>query len=245
MRHRQLRWPVPDELEAKLVGQRVSQVRRRGKYLIVDCGPGHLIIHLGMSGALRIFDQTPTAPGIHDHIDIRFGQARLLRYTDPRRFGAFLYTELAPEEHRLLRGIGVEPLHDDFDGAYLYQATRGRRLPVKALLMDSKIVAGVGNIYANEALYRAAIRPRRRAGSLSRLACASLASAVKTVLGQAIEAGGTTLRDFVTAEGRPGYFRQSLAVYGRAGQPCPVCGACLKEIRIAQRSSVYCPDCQR
>jgi formamidopyrimidine-DNA glycosylase len=198
-----------------------------------------------MSGSLRIHRGAAPPPGPHDHVDLQFGPRLLLRYTDPRRFGALLLADDGDRSHALLRALGPEPLEPAFDGDLLYRCSRDRRVTIKALIMDSRVVVGVGNIYANEALYRAGIRPQRRAGRLSRRACDDLAQAIKAVLAEAIEAGGTTLRDFVGGDGRPGYFRMALAVYGRGGQPCPGCGTPLRETRLNQRSTVYCPSCQR
>lgn len=245
VRQRSLRWPVSAELEQALQAKILKDVRRRGKYLLLDFNAGHLIIHLGMSGSLRVIQGQVPKAGVHDHIDFSFRGEKTLRFTDPRRFGAVLYQRARPETHSLLNRLGPEPLGESFDAEYLYRLTRSRRAPIKALLMDSRVVVGVGNIYANEALYHAGIRPSRRAGRLSRAACAGLVDAIRRVLREAIDAGGTTLRDFAAGEGRPGYFQLSLAVYGRAGQPCSHCGSTLKSARIAQRGTVYCPHCQR
>ncbi|MEK9533451.1 MAG: bifunctional DNA-formamidopyrimidine glycosylase/DNA-(apurinic or apyrimidinic site) lyase, partial [Halieaceae bacterium] len=201
-----------------------------------------LMVHLGMSGSLRIMPaDTPAL--FHDHIDLVLDDGRCLRYHDPRRFGSFHW--LRTLEHPLLDHLGPEPLAASFDGSYLYERSRGRRIPVKQFIMDGKIVVGVGNIYANEALFMAGIHPARAAGRVALLRYESLAQTIKTVLGDAIEQGGTTLRDFVGGDGSPGYFAQQLRVYGRQGQPCRVCKSALKEIRQGGRSTVYCPDCQR
>lgn len=243
VRERRLRWPVPRGLEATVAGQRIHAVRRRAKYLLIDLDTGSLILHLGMSGALRILPAA-TPPGKHDHLDLDLDDGQCLRLTDPRRFGALLWTTRRPESHKLLRELGPEPLSDDFNGDYLFELSRGRRAAVKSFIMDSHVVVGVGNIYANEALFLAGIHPARAAGRISRQRYEQLAAAIKAVLEQSIRVGGTTLRDFTGSDGRPGYFRQSLRVYERAGQPCPACGEAIRLKRIGQRSSYYCPHCQ-
>ncbi|WP_297526871.1 bifunctional DNA-formamidopyrimidine glycosylase/DNA-(apurinic or apyrimidinic site) lyase [Thiohalobacter sp.] len=243
VRQRRLRWAIPKALERELPGQPVTAVERRAKYLLIRTPAGTAILHLGMSGSLRLLPaDTPAGP--HDHVDLVLEDGRCLRLTDPRRFGALLWTRRDPARHRLLAGLGPEPLGPEFDGALLHARSRGRRTPVKAFIMDSHVVVGVGNIYANEALFRAGIHPARAAGRIGRTRCDRLAQAIREVLAEAIAQGGTSLRDFVGSDGRPGYFRQTLAVYGRGGQPCPRCGHALREIRIAQRSTVYCPRCQ-
>jgi len=244
VRQTQLRWPVPDALATQIAGARVLRVARRAKYLLIETSRGTLIIHLGMSGSLRIVDDT-LAPGAHDHIDLHFGEGKLLRYTDPRRFGAWLWSEQAAAQHPLLASLGPEPLGENFDGDYLFKASRGRKLSIKAFIMDSHTVAGVGNIYANEALFRAGIHPRRAAGRTSRARHLRLAAAIRAVLAAAIRQGGTTLRDFLNSEGKPGYFQQSLHVYGRTSEPCTQCGAPIRETRSGQRSTFYCARCQR
>lgn len=243
VRQRQLRWPVPRGLERKLLGQRIKHIDRRGKYLLLSIGDGTLIIHLGMSGSLRVLPK-PSAPGPHDHIDLLLGDGRCLRFTDPRRFGAWLWTDKPVDQHPLLARLGPEPLSAAFNGDYLYQLSRGRKVAVKNFVMNSRIVVGVGNIYANEALFRAGILPARAAGRISAQRYAQLAEAIKAVLTDAIRQGGTTLRDFVGGEGKPGYFTQSLQVYGRRGVACPHCATPIRERRIGQRSSFYCPTCQ-
>ncbi len=243
VRNGRLRWPVPADLSATLAGQCVRDVRRRGKYLLLECDAGTLILHLGMSGSLRVVPHGLPA-GPHDHLDIEVGDAAL-RLRDPRRFGSVHWTAGDPASHPLLARLGPEPLERGFDGGCLHAAARGRRVSVKALLMDSHVVVGVGNIYANEALFRAGIRPRRRCDRLTREECRRLAVTVRSVLAQAVEQGGTSLRDFVREDGRPGYFVQELKVYGRGGMPCLACGATLKETRQGQRTTVYCPRCQR
>lgn len=244
VRNGKLRWPVPAALPKLLPGTKIQSVTRRGKYLLIDCGSGHLILHLGMSGSLRLVPEAAAA-GAHDHVDIAFSSGQVLRLRDPRRFGAVLWTEQDPMAHKLLANLGPEPLLDGFDGAYLYLRSRGRKGAVKQFIMDGQVVVGVGNIYANEALYRAAIHPGRAAGRVSLARYQDLSAAIKNVLAAAIEQGGTTLRDFVGGAGEPGYFRQQLLVYGRGGEPCLNCGARLRETRLGQRSTVYCVACQR
>ncbi|HSH70488.1 MAG TPA: bifunctional DNA-formamidopyrimidine glycosylase/DNA-(apurinic or apyrimidinic site) lyase [Deferrisomatales bacterium] len=244
VRQPRLRWPVPEGLSSLLAGRRVEHLTRRGKYLLLGVGTGTLLIHLGMSGSLRLVP-ADTPPRRHDHLDLLVEGGQAVRLTDPRRFGAVLWTADAPSEHPLLAQLGPEPLGPEFDGGTLWQRARGRQVAVKALLMDSRVVVGVGNIYANEALFRSRIDPRRAAGRISALRFGRLAEAVRTVLTEAIEQGGTTLRDFVAGDGRPGYFQQQLQVYGRAGRPCVRCATALREVRLGQRSSVFCPRCQR
>ncbi len=244
IRQPQLRWPVPEALPALIGRRRVLSVERRGKYLMLAFSNGHLLLHLGMSGSLRIVDRT-VPPGKHDHLDIIFNGGRALRLTDPRRFGACLWTAADPSDHKLIRHLGPEPLSDAFTADYLFGKTRNRKQAIKTLIMDSKVVVGVGNIYANEALFMAGIRPTRAAGSISKAACERLINHIKAVLDRAIAQGGTTLKDFVGGDGKPGYFKQELQVYGRAGAPCPACGKPLKEVRLGQRATVYCAVCQR
>ena len=243
VREPRLRWPVPDELPQRLEGQRIDRVERRAKYLLFTTTAGQLMVHLGMSGSLRVVNQNEP-PSYHDHLDIVFDDGRALRYNDPRRFGCCLWLEPG-EPHKLLANLGPEPLRDEFDGELLYRRSRGRKGAVKQFIMDGKIVVGVGNIYANEALFFAGIRPDRAAGRISRARYVRLAVEIKRVLTSAIEQGGTTLRDFVGGDGKPGYFAQQLRVYGRTGQPCRVCSTPLREQRLGQRSSVYCVVCQR
>jgi len=239
-----LRWPVPATLAKNIRHNHIKQVSRRAKYLLIGTEKGTIIIHLGMSGSLRIVRDN-TAPGPHDHIDMLLDNNILLRYTDPRRFGAWLWTEDNVESHPLLCRLGHEPLGDDFNADYFFGRSRGRRLAIKSFLMDSHVVVGIGNIYASEALFRAGIHPARAAGRISRQRYVKLVDAVKQVLTEAIRQGGTTLRDFSNGEGKPGYFQQSLNVYGQSGEPCPVCTTPIRGIRIGQRSTFYCPRCQR
>ena len=244
VRERRLRWPVSPGLERLLPEQTVLDVRRRAKYLLIETAAGTVIAHLGMSGSLRIVPSELPA-GKHDHIDIRFDTGHSLRLTDPRRFGALLWTSEPVERHELLATLGPEPLSDALSGDYLFQAARGRKVAVKNFIMDGHVVVGVGNIYANEALFLAGIHPLRSAGRVSRDRYAALAAAIKHVLAASIEMGGTTLRDFVGGDGKPGYFKQTLRVYDRLGAPCRQCGAPLRGKRIGQRSSFYCVHCQR
>ena len=243
VREPRLRWPVPSAVLA-LAGRTVSAVRRRGKYLLVDCGDGHLILHLGMSGSLRVLDPaTPLEP--HDHYDLLLESGRCLRFNDPRRFGSLHWSEGDPADHPLLAALGPEPLTSAFNADYLARRARGRRVAIKQFLMDQRVVVGVGNIYASEALYRAGVHPRRAAGRVSGARLAALVEAIRAVLGAAIRAGGTTLRDYVGADGTPGYFRQRLYVYERAGRPCRRCRTPVRHLVQGQRSTYYCPRCQR
>ncbi len=243
VRNPNLRWPVPADLSRRLCGEEVLDLRRRGKYLVFDCRRGHLLVHLGMSGRLTLVADGEPARA-HDHVDVRFEGGRSLRLTDPRRFGAMLWIRGRAEDHVLLRGLGLEPLEDAFDGCALHAKARGRRVAVKQFLMDSRVVAGVGNIYANEALFEAGIHPLRSAGRLSRRRCDRLAASVRSTLQRALAAGGTTLRDFASAEGRPGHFGRQCAVYGRAGEPCRACSTPIRAVRQGQRATYYCPACQ-
>ncbi|MCG8669659.1 MAG: bifunctional DNA-formamidopyrimidine glycosylase/DNA-(apurinic or apyrimidinic site) lyase [Pseudomonadales bacterium] len=243
VRNSSLRWPVPVAELQSLQRCQITSVERRGKYLLLSTSKGTVIIHLGMSGSLRIAkaDEPPMA---HDHVDLTLSDGAMLRYTDPRRFGCWLFTSEDPYDHELLNELGPEPLNDEFDLEYLYQASRGRKVAVKQFIMNSHVVVGVGNIYANEALFLAGIHPKRAAGKISRQRYERLVPAIKEVLGQAIEQGGTTLKDFVGGDGKPGYFKQSLNVYGRGGEPCVTCDRPLKEIRMGQRTTVFCKFCQ-
>ena len=315
VRERRLRYPIAEGTEAALAGQSVHGVRRRGKYLLLQLERGGVLVHLGMSGSLRVLPAA-TPPGPHDHLDLCLSSAsegcserstqeappppgeglgrggskqapdllldraaaplapdagerplstalkgerddarpaqiptetpvQCLRLRDPRRFGLFLWTPEPLEEHPLIRRLGPEPLGPDFDGDRLYAHSRGRRTAVKAFIMESGEVVGVGNIYANESLYRAGIHPARACGRIGLARYRRLAAAIREVLAQAIEQGGTSLRDFVREDGSPGYFAVALKVYGRAGEPCPACGEPVRQRRIGQRSSYFCPRCQR
>lgn len=243
LRRPDLRWPIPPEISNELPGQRIASVQRRAKYLLLEAESGSAILHLGMSGCLRVLPQGTPAQ-THDHVDLELDSGQLLRLTDPRRFGALLWQPL-DTLHPLLRGLGPEPLSDDFNVDYLMARCAGRKGPIKHLLMDQGIVVGVGNIYAAESLFRAGIHPARAAGRIAKTRLALLVSAVKDILGHAIERGGTTLRDFLNPDGEPGYFEQELFVYGRAGLPCKACGSALKDAAWGQRATVYCPRCQR
>jgi formamidopyrimidine-DNA glycosylase len=241
---RRLRWPVAARLGATVAGQRIRGIGRRGKYLLLELESGTLLLHLGMSGNLRALPASaPRLP--HDHFDLVLDSGVALRFNDPRRFGSLLYVRGDPLAHPLLAHLGPEPLSRAFDTACLWKVTRGRRVAVKQLLMNSRLVVGVGNIYASEALFRARIRPSRPARSLRRAEVARLVRAVRTVLERAIRAGGTTLRDYLRADGSPGYFRQRLYVYERAGKACRRCGTPVRAIVQGQRSTYYCPSCQK
>ncbi|MDH5577083.1 MAG: bifunctional DNA-formamidopyrimidine glycosylase/DNA-(apurinic or apyrimidinic site) lyase [Betaproteobacteria bacterium] len=242
VREPRLRWPVPDAVR-DLAGLTVRSVKRRAKYLLLDCGAGHLIVHLGMSGSLRLLP-AGTAFDKHDHFDLVLGE-RLLRLRDPRRFGAVLWRAAGAAPHPLLARLGVEPLSRALDGARLHQLTRAHRAPIKVFLMDSRRVVGVGNIYASESLYRARIDPRTPARRLSPERCARLARAIKATLRAAIRAGGSSLRDFVGSDGVYGCFQLRSRVYGREGKPCRRCGAAVRRIEQGQRSTYFCPACQR
>ncbi len=244
VRDRRLRWRLPAGFEAAVEGRRVRDVARRAKYLLIGTDRGTLLVHLGMSGSLRVVDPAlPAKP--HDHVDLVLDCGRCVRFNDPRRFGSMHFVAGDPLAHPLLRALGPEPLSGAFDADYLYRRTRRRRVAIKQLLMNATIVVGVGNIYASEALFRAGVRPQRAAGRLSRAEVARIVAAVRRVLGAAIEVGGTTLRDYVNAEGSPGHFRQKLYVYERAGQPCRVCRTPIRQRMQGQRSTYWCPTCQR
>jgi formamidopyrimidine-DNA glycosylase len=243
IRQPRLRWPIPPVLRRKLPGQKIENVERRAKYLLVHTGAGAALLHLGMSGSLRVLP-AEVPPAAHDHFDWRLDSGRILRYTDPRRFGCLLW-QPPGKTHSLLADLGPEPLSADLDGAHLWKMSRGRSAPVKTFLMDQKIVVGVGNIYAAEALFAAGIHPRRAAGSVSLARYQRLADEIKRILAHAITRGGTTLRDFISPDGVPGYFEQELFVYGREGQPCKVCRTPIRAVVLGQRSTFYCARCQR
>lgn len=242
VRQPKLRYPVAPDLDRRLVGQTVQGLQRRGKYLLLGTNGGTLIVHLGMSGSLRVLPSA-TPPGAHDHVDIHFGTL-LLRYRDPRRFGLMLWSADDPAQHPLLAGLGVEPLGPAFDGPWLYRASRDRSTPIKLFLMDSHRIVGVGNIYASESLFRARIHPATPSGNLSPRRCARLATAIRETLTAAISAGGSSLRDFVGGDGRPGYFQQQYFVYGRTGEPCRECGTPVRKTIMGQRATFHCPRCQ-
>ena len=263
IRNAQLRWPIPKSLPRLLRGLTILSLKRRAKYLLMDCGSGTLILHLGMSGSLRVLPYvmcaapargTPVGTpllrsdppaGKHDHFDLILDNGTLMRLRDPRRFGAVLWHSGDPATHPLLTTLGPEPLEKDFDAHYLYQATRGRSISIKQCIMDNHVVVGVGNIYANEALFRAGIRPQLAAGKLSLPRCTKLVAEIRATLAEAINLGGSTLRDFVNTSGQPGYFQQTYWVYGRAGEPCRRCGAPIRQVKQGQRSSFYCGNCQK
>lgn len=243
VREPRLRWPVAPELPSALAAQRIDSLERRGKYLLLRTLGGTLLVHLGMSGSLRYLPE-PAPPGAHDHIDVRFTGGGLLRFHDPRRFGSF-HLSAEPERHPLLKDLGPEPLSEGFDAEYLWRTCRGRAVAIKQHLMNGRVVVGVGNIYANEALFRAGLHPARAAGRIARARFEPLVTAVRDVLGDAIADGGTTLRDYVGADGNPGYFRQRLYVYERAGKPCRVCGHPVRQFTQGQRSTYWCAHCQQ
>lgn len=243
VRNANLRWKVPADIQT-LKGCRIAAARRRGKYLLLETDRGTLLMHLGMSGSLRVIESA--APWrAHDHFALELDGVRQLRLHDPRRFGCVLLLHEDPATHPLLRDLGPEPLGDEFTADYLFQRARGRAAPVKQFIMDSKIVVGVGNIYACESLFLAGIRPTRKAGKVSRAECSRLVAAIRRVLAASIKQGGTTLRDFLREDGEPGYFKQSLRVYDREGQPCKKCGALVKRIVLGQRGTCFCPACQK
>ncbi len=243
VRNAQLRWPIPGEVK-QLTGLEVLGIDRRAKYLLMRFATGTLLLHLGMSGTIRIIEKsTPVAK--HDHFDLAFVHGKVLRLNDPRRFGAVLWLAQNQDAQGLLAKLGPEPLSDDFAHGYLYGQAQNKKLPIKTFLMNNHIVVGVGNIYANEALFQAGILPTAKAGDISVQRYNRLTDIIKQVLSAAIKQGGTTLKDFTQADGRPGYFAQSLFVYGRAGQACLSCKDILLEVRQSNRSSVYCPTCQQ
>ena len=241
VRNPNLRWPVPEQVQ-QLVGEPIERVARRAKYLLLESAQGTAILHLGMSGSLRVIDKSVSVAK-HDHVDIEFASGKVLRLNDPRRFGAFLWQEPG-ETHELLGKLGPEPLTDDFHSDLLFEASRGKVTKVKNFIMDNHIVVGVGNIYANESLFKAGIDPRRPAGKISKKRYQLLTEKIKQTLAFAIEQGGATLKDFTQSDGNPGYFTQELLVYGRAGEECVTCSSKLKEVKIGQRATVFCPSCQ-
>ncbi len=240
-----LRWPVPADLPERLRGRRIDRIERRGKYLLLAIDRKTLVVHLGMTGSLRVFTAPPPERRPHDHFDLVLSDRVTIRYHDPRRFGALLWVERPAAEHPLLARLGPEPLSPAFDAGTLYAAVRRRSAPIKSVLMDNRVVVGVGNIYANEALFRAGIRPTRAAHRLTRPLAARLVDAIREVLREAIAAGGSTLRDYVNSGGAPGYFQLNYHVYGREGDPCRVCGTPIRARRLAGRASFFCPKCQR
>lgn len=247
VREYRLRWPIPRQLSKKLTGKVISDVNRRGKYILLTLDGGKqsetIIIHLGMSGSLRICNQSMAAEK-HDHVDIVFENGKLLRFRDPRKFGCLLMVQGSAHQHKLLSKLGIEPLSTEFDGHYLYEYANRRRCSIKALIMNSHIVTGVGNIYACESLYLAGINPGRKSSAISLARCQKLANSIKQVLSSAIEKGGTTLKDFTRENGEPGYFAQQLQVYGRKGEACYRCGKPVQHLKQQQRASYYCKSCQ-
>ena len=239
-----LRWPVPADLDVRMRGRTIDRVDRRSKYLLFHAGDSALLVHLGMTGTLRVF-RDPPPRRTHDHVDILLDDGTLLRYHDPRRFGAMLFVEASRDGHPLLDALGPEPFDAQFDAAYLWRTTRSRRAAIKLVLMDNRVVTGVGNIYANEALFRAGIHPGTRASRLSKARLERLVVAVRDVLHAAIAKGGSTLRDYVGSDGASGYFQLEYFVYGRDGEACRVCGHAVRSLRHGGRSSFYCPHCQR
>jgi formamidopyrimidine-DNA glycosylase len=244
VRYPSLRFPIEPNINQLVKEQTVQQVMRIGKYLLLNTAAGTMILHLGMSGSLRIFT-TPTPPKKHDHVDIVFANHVTLRLHDPRRFGAFLWTTEDPTKHPLLMHLGPEPLSKQFSTEYLWALAEKRKVSIKSFIMNSKVVVGVGNIYANEALFDAGIHPEQAAHSISKQKITLLVQSIKKILRKAIKQGGTTLKDFVDSTGKKGYFRVHLKVYGRGKQPCLICKTTIKEIRLGQRSTFYCPSCQK
>jgi formamidopyrimidine-DNA glycosylase len=245
IRNFSLRWPIDSDLRHILIGQTVQSIHRRAKYLLFKCDSGTLIIHLGMSGKLRILDSNTALPAEkHDHFEIQFDNGHLLRYNDPRRFGAILWTTDPIEQHKLLDHLGPEPLTNEFDDDYLFQQSRSRKCSIKTLIMNGKVVVGVGNIYASEALFLAKIHPKTLSNKLTKNQCVLLAQAIKTILEKAIKAGGTTLKDFRKSDGKPGYFAQELNVYGRKGEVCTQCDDTIAHYKELQRATFFCPSCQ-
>jgi formamidopyrimidine-DNA glycosylase len=244
VRDRRLRWPMAADLETAIRHQIVQRVERRAKYILIGFDAGTLIVHLGMSGSLRVLEAL-VPPRPHDHWDLVLDSSKALRFHDPRRFGSAHWTSSNPHQHPLLAKLAPEPLSDEFDAAYLHRATRHRSVAIKTFIMNSQVVVGVGNIYASEALFRAGISPRRAAGRITRAQALALTHAIKAVLTEAIDVGGTTLRDYVNTDGLPGYFRQRLFVYEREGQPCRTCRTPVKQFVQGQRSTYWCARCQR
>jgi formamidopyrimidine-DNA glycosylase len=243
VREPRLRWPVAKRLPRALAGARITHLERRAKYLLFGTDAGTLLVHLGMSGSLRYLPQAREG-GLHDHVDVHFADGGALRLNDPRRFGSFMLTT-KPSAHPLLKHLGPEPLGDEFDADYLWRTSRNRRVAIKQHLMNGRVVVGVGNIYASEALFRAGIHPQRLAGRIARARFTPLVASVRAVLSDAIDEGGTTLRNFVGGDGKPGYFRASLRVYERDGAPCVSCGTLIERRVLGQRATYYCPRCQR
>ena len=243
VRRSSLRWPIPVAELEQLVGQRIFQASRRAKYILLGFDSATIILHLGMSGSLRVLDKD-CEPKKHDHIDLVLNDEKILRFNDPRRFGCLLLTGDDPKEHKLLSHLGPEPLHNSFDAVYLFSQSRKRNVPIKNFIMQGQVVVGVGNIYASEALFLAGIRPTRIACKVAQKEYSKLVDTIKFVLQRSIDMGGTTLRDFTRVDGQAGYFKQKLQVYDRLDKPCRECGTLVKKVVIGQRSSFYCPKCQ-
>jgi formamidopyrimidine-DNA glycosylase len=244
IRQHKLRWPIPKNLPSLIKGKKIREVCRRAKYIYLRLDNGSVIIHLGMSGSLRICTEK-TPPEKHDHIDITVSNNKILRLRDPRKFGCVLWAPSGINQHKLIKPLGPEPLEDTFDAEYLHKKANRRQCSIKALIMNSHIVVGVGNIYASEALFRAGINPKRKAGKISLARIQKLVDAIKLTLDLAIKEGGTTLRDFTGINGQPGYFAQKLLVYGRTGEKCMKCGGSVKQFTQHARSTFYCSKCQR
>jgi len=244
VRVNKLRWEIPTDIHKHLSNQQIIKVSRRAKYIIIELLKGHIIMHLGMSGHLRVLREKLPA-GKHDHIDLILANGNILRYNDPRRFGAFVYTEESIDQFRLLEKLGPEPISAQFDSNYLLASCKNKRLPIKTHIMNQATVVGVGNIYASEALFTAKINPLRAACSINDTECSDITQAIKDILTAAIEQGGTSFSDYINSDGKPGYFSQQLQVYQRAGLPCKKCNTVIENIRIGQRSSFYCPGCQK
>jgi len=244
VRERQLRWSIPDGLEASVRGQNILKLERRGKYILIHFARGGLIIHLGMSGSMTVL-HNPEQPGKHDHFDIVNESSEIIRFRDPRKFGCLLFSSSNLYNHPRLRSLGVEPLTGEFHGTLLYDLSRYRKIPVKTFIMDGTVVVGVGNIYASEALFDCGIHPARKCSRIALSRYTSLVASIRLILRNAIDKGGTTLQDFVGVEGRPGYFDQELAVYGRENKLCIKCRSTIRRVMIAQRSTYYCPHCQK
>jgi len=243
IRQKKLRWPISAGLKKDIINQPIEAIERRGKYILLKTRAGTAILHLGMSGSLHIVEHK-TAAGKHDHIDFQFSNGKSLRLHDPRRFGSVLWTRADAYRHKLLKDLGPEPLSDEFTGEYLFQSSRRRKASIKSFIMNSHIVVGVGNIYACESLFIAKINPNRQASRISRQRYEVLADTIKTILSQAIKQGGTTLKDFTHHDGKPGYFKQFLHVYGKTDEPCTICLQPIKRIIQQQRSTFYCSHCQ-
>ncbi len=242
IRQKRLRWPISEQL-SQLHNEKILSVQRRAKYILLELASGWIMIHLGMSGNLRLLT-IPTPVDKHDHVDLLLTNGYCLRYTDPRRFGSWLWVD-DPLSSPLLRHLGPEPLSSHFNTRYLFERSRNKQVKIKSWLMNNTTVVGVGNIYANESLFIAGILPQRIASDLNLVEVKKLVTAIKKILTRAIEQGGTTLKDFLQTDGKPGYFSQELLVYGRAGKPCKLCGTIIRREKIGQRSSYYCPQCQQ